>query len=85
MKQTSLGLNLSVMKTRNQVFLQEMEQIVPWQALVDLIAPYYPEGQKGRPPFALGICQHSCPLFQAAFGIFSVVGFSLSRSGLSHT
>ena len=32
-----------------------------------------------------GICQHSCPLFQAAFGIFSVVGFSRSRSGLSHT
>lgn len=53
MKQTSLGLNLSVMKTRKQVFLEEMEQIVPWQALVDLIAPYYPEGQKGRPPFAL--------------------------------
>ena len=33
----------------------------------------------------IGICQHSCPLFQAAFGIFSVVGFSRSRSGLSHT
>ncbi len=32
-----------------------------------------------------GICQHSCPLFQAAFGIFSIVGFFLSRSGLSHT
>ena len=34
---------------------------------------------------ALGICQHSCPLFQAVFGIFSVVGFSRSRSGLSQT
>lgn len=36
-------------------------------------------------PVQIGICQHSCPLFQAAFGIFSVVGFSRSRSGLSHT
>jgi IS5 family transposase len=26
---------------------------VPWAALVDLIAPYYPEGKKGRPPFSL--------------------------------
>ncbi|MBS0483490.1 MAG: IS5 family transposase [Proteobacteria bacterium] len=53
MKQTSLDLNLSVMKTRKQVFLEEMEQIVPWQALVELIAPYYPQGRTGRPPFAL--------------------------------
>ena len=38
-----------------------------------------------RDDAGFGICQHSCPLFQAAFGIFSVVGFSRSRSGLSHT
>ncbi len=25
----------------------------PWAALVELIAPYYPEGKNGRPPFAL--------------------------------
>ena len=30
-----------------------MEQVVPWAALVELIAPYYPEGKNGRPPFAL--------------------------------
>ena len=28
-----------------------MQQVVPWQELVDLIAPYAPEGRKGRPPF----------------------------------
>ena len=30
-----------------------MEQVVPWAALVELIAPYYPEGRIGRPPFSL--------------------------------
>jgi IS5 family transposase len=27
--------------------------VVPWAALVELIAPYYPEGRTGRPPFSL--------------------------------
>ena len=30
-----------------------MACVVPWAALVELIAPYYPEGKNGRPPFAL--------------------------------
>jgi IS5 family transposase len=30
-----------------------MERVVPWGELVALIAPYYPEGKNGRPPFAL--------------------------------
>ena len=29
-----------------------MECVVPWAALVELIAPYDPEGKNGRPPFA---------------------------------
>ncbi|XAH21112.1 IS5 family transposase [Xylophilus sp. GW821-FHT01B05] len=53
MKQAGLDLNLSTKKTRKQVFLQEMDQVVPWASLVDLIAPYYSEGRTGRPPFAL--------------------------------
>ena len=53
MKQASLKLDLSVKKTRKQVFLHEMDQVVPWAALVELIAPYYPEGKTGRPPFSL--------------------------------
>ena len=53
MKQAALNLNLSVKKTRKQVFLEQMEQVVPWDALVELIAPYYPEGKTGRPPFSL--------------------------------
>jgi transposase, IS5 family len=53
MKQATLNLNLSTKKTRKQVFLEQMEQVVPWAELVELIAPYYPEGKTGRPPFSL--------------------------------
>jgi IS5 family transposase len=53
MKQATLNLNLNVKKTRKQVFLEQMEQVVPWAELVELIAPYYPEGKRGRPPFSL--------------------------------
>jgi IS5 family transposase len=53
MKQTSLKLNLNAKKTRKQVFLEQMEKVVPWAALVERIAPYYPEGKTGRPPFSL--------------------------------
>lgn len=53
MKQSSLDLSLSVKKTRKREFLGEMNAVVPWAALVELIAPYYPEGRNGRPPFAL--------------------------------
>jgi IS5 family transposase len=44
---------LSVKKTRKREFLEQMDKVVPWAALVELIAPYYPEGKKGRPPFSL--------------------------------
>jgi len=53
MKQTSLSLDLDLKKTRKREFLEQMEQVVPWPALVELIAPYYPEGLTGRPPFSL--------------------------------
>ena len=53
MKQAALDLNLSLKKTRKREFLAQMNQVVPWAALVELITPYYPEGHTGRPPFAL--------------------------------
>ena len=53
MKQAELGLNLTTKRTRKREFLAQMERVVPWPALVALIAPYAPEGRKGRPPFAL--------------------------------
>ena len=53
MKQAALDLNLSVKKIRKREFLEQMQRVVPWAALVGLIGPYYPEGRTGRPPFAL--------------------------------
>ncbi len=53
MKQADLGLNLTTKRTRKREFLAEMERVVPWAALVDLITPYAPEGKRGRPPFAV--------------------------------
>ncbi|SHE42034.1 transposase, partial [Thermomonas hydrothermalis] len=41
-------------RTRREVFLAEMEQVVPWQALLALIAPHYPKmGRPGRQPYPL--------------------------------
>ena len=51
MKQADLGLNLTTKRTRKREFLDEMERVVPWQALIDLITPFAPEGKRGRPPF----------------------------------
>jgi IS5 family transposase len=53
MKQATLGLRLDIKKTRKCQFLEQMDQVVPWAELVELIAPYYPEGRTGRPPFSL--------------------------------
>ena len=58
MKQAALDLKLSVKKTRKHEFLEQMERVVPWAALVALIAPHYPEGRTGRPPFALETMLH---------------------------
>jgi IS5 family transposase len=38
---------------RKREFLAEMERVVPWAALVALIAFYAPERKRGRPPFAV--------------------------------
>jgi IS5 family transposase len=53
MKQVSLGLNLSTKKTRKREFLDEMERVVPWKALVQIIEPHWPKSKTGRPPFAI--------------------------------
>ena len=53
MKQLSLGLNLSTKKTRKAKFLDEMERVVPWAALVQVVEPHCPRAKTGRPPFAV--------------------------------
>jgi IS5 family transposase len=42
MKQLGLGLNLSTKKTRKREFLEEMERVVPWTALVQIVEPRCP-------------------------------------------
>src|SRR2546429_9638225 len=37
-------------KTRREVFLEEMEQVVPWRELGALVEPHYPKPGNGRPP-----------------------------------
>ncbi|WP_186164838.1 IS5 family transposase, partial [Burkholderia gladioli] len=39
--------------TRRQRFLDEMEKLVPWSRLLMAIEPYYPKGERGRPPIGL--------------------------------
>jgi len=41
-------------RTRREVFLEKMEQVVPWNRLMEVIEPHYPKGGKrGRPPIGL--------------------------------
>lgn len=40
-------------KTRREKFLAEMEAVVPWGELIEVLQPYYPEGKRGRPPIGL--------------------------------
>jgi transposase, IS5 family len=53
MKQLGLGLNLSTKRTRKREFLDEMERVVPWSVLVQIVEPHYPRAKTGRPPFGI--------------------------------
>ena len=37
-------------QTRRDQFLNQMEQQVPWKEWITLIEPFYPKGERGRPP-----------------------------------
>ncbi len=39
--------------TRREVFLDEMNRLVPWAALCEVVDPHYPKRGNGRPPIAL--------------------------------
>jgi transposase, IS5 family len=58
MKQTtfaSLTFDAKKKRTRREVFLAEMEQVMPWSMLEAIIEPHYPKaGGRGRPPMPLG-------------------------------
>jgi IS5 family transposase len=40
-------------KTRREVFLEEMERVVPLKVLLKIIEPHYPVAGRGRRPYAL--------------------------------
>ena len=41
-------------QTRRELFLAEMEQVIPWKSLLALIEPHYPKsGRPGRQPYPL--------------------------------
>ncbi len=41
-------------RTRRDIFLSRMEQVVPWSLLIAIIEPYYPKsGKRGRPPLGI--------------------------------
>jgi transposase, IS5 family len=44
------GFERYTKKTRRALFLEEMEQMVPWTELSALIEPCYPNAGNGRPP-----------------------------------
>lgn len=58
MKQEDLGLELSTRRTRKQILLEEMEQVMPWAERLVLILPHAPVVKTGRPPFNLEVVLH---------------------------
>jgi len=50
--------------TKRQRFLAEMEKVVPWSRLLSVIKPYYPKGERGRPPIGLErmLRKHGSPI-----------------------
>jgi IS5 family transposase len=44
------GFERYTKKTRRTLFLEEMEQVVPWAKMCALIEPHYPKAGNGRPP-----------------------------------
>ena len=44
------GFEKQTKTTRRELFLAEMDRIVPWAELCARIAPYYPKAGDGRPP-----------------------------------
>lgn len=45
--------------TKKEKFLAEIDQVVPWQLMLDMIEPAYPKIQQQRGPSALSIGNQS--------------------------
>jgi len=42
-------------KTRRELFLEEMDHLIPWEKLESKIRRYYARGKTGRPPYPLSV------------------------------
>jgi IS5 family transposase len=51
-------------KSRRELFLDEMELVVPWAELLGLVDPHYPKAGNGRRPVGLSIMLRTCFLQQ---------------------
>lgn len=52
---TQAGFEKYARKSRRELFLEEMERVVPWAELRAVVEPHYPRGENGRPPVGLEI------------------------------
>jgi IS5 family transposase len=49
----SLAYDNKKKKTRRELFLEEMDKVIPWKELLQVIEPYYPKAGEGRQPMPL--------------------------------
>ena len=49
----SLAYDSKKKKTRREKFLQEMDKVIPWKDLIQVIEKYYPKAGNGRQPMPL--------------------------------
>lgn len=52
---SQMGFERYARKTRREQFLDEMERVVPWAEMEQLVRPHYPKGANGRPPVGLAV------------------------------
>ena len=69
MKQATLGLSLDIKKTRKQVFLNQMDQVVPWGCLGRTHCPLLPRKQDWQAP--LFVDDHAAHALHAAVTHFA--------------
>lgn len=55
-------------RTKRELFLGEMDQVVPWKALLGVISPFYPIAGNGRRPYPLATMLR-VHLMQNGFGL----------------
>jgi IS5 family transposase len=51
----SLAYDSKKKKTRREQFLEEMDRVIPWEAMLKIISPHYPKAGNGRPPMELAM------------------------------